>query len=25
VKPERHLMTGFGTPMGNRATGPLVD
>ena len=25
VKPERHLMTGFGTPMRNRATGPLVD
>jgi len=25
VNPERHLMTGFGSPMGNRATGPLVD
>src|SRR6266511_4154905 len=25
VTPERHPMTGSGTPMGNRATGPMVD
>jgi hypothetical protein len=25
VKTKRQLMTGSGTPMGNRATGPLVD
>jgi hypothetical protein len=25
VKPERQLMTGAGTPMGNRVTGLLVD